>query len=55
MYNMTDLFSPKFAGIPLRAKMYLSRTNTFEHEEIDINDTDKILHYCKHEYEPSAN
>lgn len=45
MYNMTDRFSPKFDNIPLRAKMYLSRTTCHEAEEVDINDKEKILSY----------
>lgn len=42
MFNMTDRFSPKFDGIPLRAKLYLSRTTTHEAEETDIRDEEKI-------------
>lgn len=45
MYNMTDRFSPKFDGIPLRAKLYLSRTTTHEAEEVSITDREKILSY----------
>lgn len=42
MFNMTDKFSPKFDNIPLRAKLYLSRTTCYEAEEVDINDKEKI-------------
>lgn len=45
MFNMTDRFSPKFDNIPLRAKMYLSRTTCYEAQEVDIKDTQKILSY----------
>lgn len=45
MYNMTDRFSPKFDGIPLRAKLYLSRTTCHEAEEVDIKDEKKILSF----------
>jgi len=41
-YNMTDRYSHKFGGIPLRAKMYLSRTNEAEHEEVSITNTKRI-------------
>lgn len=46
MFNMTDLYSCKFANIPLRAKLYLSRTTAAAAEEIDINDKKKIYAYC---------
>lgn len=36
MYNMTERFSPKFDNIPLRAKLYLSRTTAAAAKEIDI-------------------
>lgn len=45
MYNMTDRFSPRFDNIPLRAKMYLSRTTCYEAKEVDINDEKTILSY----------
>jgi hypothetical protein len=45
MYNMTDKFSPMFDNIPLRAKLYLSRTTADEAEEVSINDTAKIRSY----------
>lgn len=45
MYNMTDKFSHKFDGIPLRAKLYLSRTTAKEHKEIKIEDTKTIYDY----------
>jgi hypothetical protein len=34
-YNMTEKFSHKFDNIPLRAKLYLSRTTTADKEEVD--------------------
>ncbi len=46
MYNMTDKFSPKFDGIPLRAKLYLSRTTAKEHKEIKIEDAKSIRQFC---------
>lgn len=46
MYNMTDRFSPNFDNIPLRAKLYLSRTTAGEAEEVDINDKAKVLSFC---------
>jgi len=42
MFNMTERFSPKFDNIPLRAKLYLSRTTTSEREEVDIKDIKTI-------------
>lgn len=45
-YNMTERFSHKFDGIPLRSKMYLSRTNANEAEEVDISDTKRIFEFC---------
>lgn len=47
MYNMTDKFSPKFDDIPLRAKLYLTRTTAAEHTEVDINDHETILEIMK--------
>ncbi len=37
MYNMTDKYSHKFDNIPLRAKLYLSKTTAAKHIEIDIS------------------
>lgn len=42
MYNMTEKFSPLFDNIPLRAKLYLSRTTTSERIEVDIKDIKTI-------------
>lgn len=42
-YNMTQKFSPRFDDIPLRAKMYLSKTTAKQAIECDITDTKKIL------------
>jgi hypothetical protein len=41
--NMTVKFSPKFDGIPLRAKLYLSTTTTADREEININNVPKYI------------
>lgn len=46
MFNMTDKFSPLFDNIPLRAKLYLSRTNAGDAEEVDITDTKRILQFA---------
>lgn len=46
MYNMTDRFSGRFDGIPLRAKPAFSRTTAAAQEELDIvKDRDKVLAY----------
>jgi hypothetical protein len=42
MFNMTERFSHKFDNIPLRAKLYLSRTTTSEREEVDVKDIKTI-------------
>lgn len=39
MFNMTKRFEHKFEGIPLRAKMYLSRTE-YNEDKIDITTTE---------------
>lgn len=41
--NMTEKFSPAFDNIPLRSKMYLSKTTAYDAIECDIKDTNKIL------------
>lgn len=41
--NMTEKFSPRFDNIPLRAKLYLSKTTAAQAIECDINDLDKIV------------
>lgn len=38
MFNMTELYSPLFDDIPLRAKLYLSRSYRSEREEIDLEE-----------------
>lgn len=45
MFNMQERFSPKFDNIPLRAKLYLSRTTCEEAEEVAITDSEKILSF----------
>lgn len=45
MFNMTEKFSPKFDGIPLRAKMRLSRTNAAEAKQVDPYNTKEVLAY----------
>lgn len=42
-YNMTDRFSHKFDNIPLRAKLYLSKTSADRAIECNINDTRRIF------------
>lgn len=39
MYNMTTMFTPRFGGIPLRAKLYLSKTNAKNAIEVNVKDT----------------
>ena len=46
MHNMTDKFSHKFDNIPLRAKMFLSRSTAAEAEEVDITDLETIARFC---------
>lgn len=46
-YNMTKKFSPLFGGIPLRAKMYLSRTTAAEAKEVKITDIKTIMSYIE--------
>lgn len=47
MHNMTDKFSPKFDNIPLRAKLYLSKTTAAdaEHHEFKITDREAICNF----------
>lgn len=47
MWNMTGKFSPKFSNIPLRAKMYLGKTNAAEVTEIDINDYETTCQFIE--------
>jgi hypothetical protein len=47
MWNMTEKFSPLFDNIPLRAKLYLSKTTVKKAIEVDINDTKKLLTIIK--------
>lgn len=42
MYNMTKRFTPRFDNIPLRAKMYLSKTTEKKKIEVDISDLSGI-------------
>jgi len=46
MYNMTEKFSCKFDNIPLRAKLYLSRTTAYARQEIEVTDLKQIREYC---------
>lgn len=46
-FVMTEMFSPLFDGIPLRAKMYLSRTTAKEAIEIDPDDYDSYAALLK--------
>lgn len=43
MFNMTDKFSPLFDNIPLRAKLYLSRTTPKDRVEIDVKKDIKLI------------
>lgn len=47
MENMTTKYSHLFDNIPLRAKLYLSRTYASEKEEVDVTDTKTIRKYLK--------
>lgn len=48
MENMTTRFTPWFGGIPLRAKLALSRTTCAEQVELDLEkDRDKIYEMCR--------
>lgn len=40
--NMTERFTPLFDDIPLRSKMYLSKSNAKDRIEVDIKDTNRI-------------
>ena len=42
MENMTTKFSHKFDNIPLRAKLYLSKTTAADAEEFNIDDYERI-------------
>lgn len=42
MFNMTEKFSDRFDGIPLRAKLYLSRGYTTDRVEVNPNDIKTI-------------
>ncbi len=48
-FNMTEKFSDKFDGIPLRTKMYLARPGSYatDREEVDITDLKKIRSFLK--------
>jgi hypothetical protein len=46
-HNMTDKFSAKFDGIPLRAKMYLSKTSAYAAEEFSINDREGVCSFIE--------
>jgi hypothetical protein len=45
MFNMTDKYSEKFDHIPLRAKLYLSKTTAAERQEFKIEDKEGILSF----------
>lgn len=47
MFNMTEKFEHKFDGLPLRAKLYLSRTNAGGAEKVSINDLNKLKTYAE--------
>jgi hypothetical protein len=50
MFNMTEKFSDRFDGIPLRAKLYLSRTTTVERIEVNPNDIKTIRKLLRKKY-----
>lgn len=47
MFNMTEKFSHKFDNIPLRAKLYLSRTTCAEKEEVKLDNKKQLRQYLK--------
>ena len=47
MFNMTKRFSKHFDNIPLRAKLYLSRTSAKDRIEVDVKDTKTIRKLIK--------
>ena len=46
-FVMTEMFSPLFDNIPLRAKVYLSRTNAKAAKQIDLDKPETYEHYFK--------
>lgn len=53
--NMTKRFSSKFDGIPLRAKLYLTRTNIKDKKygEVIGMDPEMLRSYCKPNWKPN--
>lgn len=47
MWNMTGKYSPKFDNIPLRAKLYLSKTSAADAEEFGIEDYEGICSFIE--------
>lgn len=47
MFNMTEKFEHKFDGLPLRAKLYLSRTTAAAAEKVSITDFNKLKTYAE--------
>lgn len=47
MFNMTKKFERFFDGIPLRAKLYLSKSRVSDREEVDIKNLKKIRKIIK--------
>lgn len=47
MYNMTKRFSPRFDNIPLRAKMYMSRTRESEKKEVNLLEPKSFEHFLQ--------
>lgn len=45
LFVMTEQFSPLFDNIPLRAKLYLSRTTAGDAEEVNLDDPTTFEHY----------
>lgn len=46
-YNMTEMFSPRFDNIPLRAKCYLSRTTEADKMEVNLKDPKTYAKFLK--------
>lgn len=53
-YNMTERFTPLFDDIPLRSKMYLSKTTEEKKIEVGIDELDKIVQIIEGEPCPAC-
>lgn len=54
-YNMTERFSHKFDGIPLRAKCYLTKTTNKKAIEVDLSKPNQILRIINGDACPCCN